>query len=446
MISDDVRIQGFDARAFTNLVSLFAPNVVWRNERDPQDSDAPELDEHAAEAQRAADGSLVVVVSAKGTVRKAFHTVRGRVRDFRFEGWDRLEGVPERYGARRIVVLREGVLEDLVARASQRMHREDDYVAQWLHVIRAVREELDAGRLAIHPRPFVSVPLPTPQLVRRTMDSVLPDDRTFVLSVWRGPTLWTCAILRRRGGEIDWVAGPDQLLAWTGPLGGDWRRDHRIVSQAVAAHVAPVHLGVYGELRSVRKILRSREPGAWARAVASREIIVSPTPPYVAVALGADAMRRVARKSTELLGGLDPLRQLAPVLGLLRGRVAEVASVTQTLGFDPLKLLAQFLQRVDPLEQAGEEDDDAEGSASELAAHVEDTAADFAEDAFGDAGGDYGLGPEVGLDEAANESPGEARHAYRSLDGLEDPTDALAPDDDDEGADGGDDPDGAGAP
>ena len=42
MISSDVRIQGFDARAFTNLVSLFAPNVVWRNERDPLDSDAPE--------------------------------------------------------------------------------------------------------------------------------------------------------------------------------------------------------------------------------------------------------------------------------------------------------------------------------------------------------------------------------------------------------------------
>jgi hypothetical protein len=426
MISDDVRIQGFDSRAFTNLVSLFAPNVVWRNERDPQDSDAPEL-EGPLEGDGARDGSLVVVVSAKGTVRKAFHTVHGRVRDFRFEGWDRLDGVPERYGARRVVVLREGVLEDLFARASQRMHREDDYVAQWLHVVRAIREEMDAGRLAIHPRPFVSVPLPTPQLVRRTMDSVLPDDRSFVLAVWRGPTLWTTAVLRRRGGEIDWIAGPDQLLTWTGPLGGDWRRDHRIVSQAVAAHVAPVHLGLYGELRSVRKLLRSREPGAWARAVASREIIVHPTPPYVAVALGADAMRRVARKSTELLGGLDPIRQLAPFLGLIRGRVAEVASVTQTLGFDPLKLLAQFLQRVDPLDEAGEDDAPrSERAEDDLAAISGERDLDDDDQLYGDAEGDYAIG-----DGEFGTRDGEGTGPARDGGGVTyDPTDALAPDDD----------------
>ena len=215
MISEDVRIQGFDARAFTNLVSLFAPNVVYRHGRDPADSDAPELDRE--ERAEGSDGTLVVVVSAKGTLRKAFHTVHGRVRDLEWEGFEALESLPERYGAKRVVALREGVLEDAFARASARMHREDDYVAQWLHVVRAIREEMDQGRIAIHPRPFVSVPLPTAQLVRRTLDSVLPDDRAFVLAVWRGHTLWTAAILRRRAGEIDWVAGPDQLLAWTGP-------------------------------------------------------------------------------------------------------------------------------------------------------------------------------------------------------------------------------------
>ncbi len=376
MISADVRIQGFDARAFTNLVSLFAPNVVFRTERDPLDSDAPEFSstEHAstqhasteADAKPERDGSLIVVVSSEGVVRKAFHTVHGRVRDLEFHGFDRLEGLPELYGAKRVIALRERVLEDLFARASARMHREDDYVAQWLHVIRAIKDEMDDGRIAVHPRPFTSVPLPTPQLVRRTLDSVLPDDRSFVLAVWRGHSLWTAAILRRRAGEIDWIAGPDQLLAWTGPLGGDWRRDHRLVSQAAAEHVAPVHFGLYGDLRSVRRLLRSREAGAWAKAVASREVILHPTPPYVAVALGADAARRVAQKSSAvfgsgLFGGFDPLRRLGPVLGLLRDRVAEVASVTQALGFDPLKLLAQFLQRVDPVE--GDEADVAgEGS------------------------------------------------------------------------------------
>lgn len=347
MISSDIRIQGFDSRAFTNLISLFAPNVVWRRERDPSASDAPEVEEAATPKP---DGMLIVVLSPKDTVRVAFHTVKGRVRDFHFEGWDKLAGVPERYGAARVMVIREGALEELTQRASERMHREDDYIAQWLQIARAVREAGESGKLAIHPR-FSGIPLPSTQLIRRTVDSILPDDHSFVLAVWRGPVLWTSAILRRRGGEIDWIAGPDQLLAWTGPLGGDWRRDHRIVSDVVTKHVAPVHMGIYGELSSIRRLLRNREAGAWAKAVATRDLIVHPTPPYVAVALGADAMRRVAQKSTSLLGGLDPLGRLAPLMTYVRGRVAEVASVTQSLGFDPLKSLAQFLQRVDPIEE-----------------------------------------------------------------------------------------------
>ncbi|MFN9808905.1 MAG: hypothetical protein ACK6CU_04635 [Deltaproteobacteria bacterium] len=439
MISEDVRIQGFDARAFTNLVSLFAPNVVHRHERDPAGSDAPELalDPGAA----GPDGSLVVVVSARGTLRKVFHTVHGRVRDLDWRGFGALEGLPERYGARRVVALTEGVLEDAFARASARMHREDDYVAQWLHVVRAIREEMDQGRIVVHPRPFVSVPLPTSQLVRRTLDSVLPDDRAFVLAVWRGPTLWTAAILRRRGGEIDWVAGPDQLLAWTGPLGGDWRRDHRVVSQCVAAHVAPVHLGFYGDLRSVRRLLRSREAGAWAKAVASREVILHPTPPYVAVALGADAVRRVAQKSSAvfgggLFGGLDPIRQVMPVLGVLRNRVVEVASVTQTLGFDPLKLLAQFLQRVDPDEEEGRakaarEDDGRYGEADAESVAYEARDADAGSD---ETGGSFDPDAAYGADE------GFGGFGDDDADADDDPTDDDAPDDDDDAPDDDDDP------
>ncbi len=366
MIADDLRVQGFDARAFTNLVGLFAPNLVFRRERDPAESDAPELepldavtDAHGGKTAKP-EGSLVLVVSARGKLLKAFHTVRGRVRGLELgapspsDPFGPLEEFVARYDAARVIALRAGVLEELFARASARMHRDDDYLAQWLHVARAVREELDAGRIDVYPRPLRAIPLPTAALVRRALDAILPDDHAFVLAVFRDHALHTAAALRRRGGEVDWIVGPDELLAWTGPLGGDFRRDHRVLSDAVAEHVAPVHLGLYAELRSLRRLLRSREAGAWVKAVLSREVILHPVPPYVAVALGADAARRVTRKSTELLGSLDPVKRLAPVLGVLRSRIVEVASVTQTLGFDPLKLLAQFLDRVDPDEEEEE--------------------------------------------------------------------------------------------
>ena len=102
-----------------------------------------------------------------------------------------------------------------------------------------------------------------------------------------------------------------------------------------------------GEIGSIRKLLRTAEPGAWARAVALREVIVSPTPPYVAVALGADATRAVAKRTAARLGGIDGLAQLAPLATYVRGRISEIASVTQTLGFDPLKVLATLLARND---------------------------------------------------------------------------------------------------
>jgi hypothetical protein len=152
-------------------------------------------------------------------------------------------------------------------------------------------------------------------------------------------------VLRRHAGSIDLVAGPDLLAAWTGPLGGDWRRDYRVITDAVSRTVAPVHFGVFSEASTMRELLRVPDPGAWARAAAVRDIIVHPAPPYVAVAIGADALRAVASTSARLFGGLDLLGAFGPVGRYLRGRVVDVASVTGTLGFNPLRLLAESLQR-----------------------------------------------------------------------------------------------------
>jgi hypothetical protein len=347
VISADLRVEGFDARSWTNLVSIFAPAVLSRIRRDPQSSDAPEVEAPQGDGGQRPSGSLVVVVSGEGRVLKAFHSQRGRIRDLAYEGPDALPALAERYGARRAIVIRQGAIEEISERVAQRIERGDDYVAQWLVVIRTVREVIDAGLVQIWPRPFATLPIPSPYMVSRALDLVLPDDRAMVMMLWNGSTPWTGAVLRRRRGEIDLLAGPDLIARWSGPLGGDWRRDHRFVSEGIERAVAPVHLGIYGEIESMRRLLRTTERGAWARAVAVRELIVSPTPPYVAVALGADATRAAAQRTAEWLGGIDALAQLAPLAAYLRSRVREIASVTQTLGFDPLRALATLLARSD---------------------------------------------------------------------------------------------------
>lgn len=346
MIAHDIRIEGFDARSWTNLLSLFAPQVTERPKKAPRRSDAPEV--HEAElANEAPLGTLFVVVTPGARVLAARHTLKGRVRGLVYTGPGSLAALGASHGAHRVVVMREGALEEIVQRASARMERQDDYLTQWLTVIRAIRAAIEAGLVEIWPRPLANVPIPSAAVLARALDAVLPDERSTVLGVFSRTTPWTLVALRRSGGEIDRVVGPDVISRWTGPLGGDFRRDHRILSEAIGRHLAPVHLGIFADEQDLRALLRDPRPGAWARSVISRDIIVQPTPPYIAVALAADGVRAAAKRTESWIEGTavrDVLSQLAPFASFVRGRAAEVASVTQLLGFDPLKLLAAWLE------------------------------------------------------------------------------------------------------
>ncbi len=353
MISPELRFEGFDARSWTNLISLFAPGVVERLEDEAPRSDAPEVAELPSE--EAPRGTLVVVHDGDGHVLKAFHTSRGRVVGLVWNGPHDMARLCRMYAAHRCIALREGVLEEATERLAVRLSRGDDYLTQWLVLLRILRELSEAELLHVWPRPLAHVPVPSPGTVRRALDLLLPNDHAMVVVLWSESTPWTSFALRRRAGAIDLVVGPDLIGRWTGPLGGDFRRDYRVVTDAVERTVAPVHVGLFAEVDTIRHLLRHPDPGAWTRAVAVRDVIIHPTPPYVAVALGADTLRAVARTSARLLGGIDALAALEPVTRFVRSRIQQVASVTATLGFDPLEALAAVLRRHD--EAAGEEDD-----------------------------------------------------------------------------------------
>lgn len=334
MISEDVRLEGFDARSWTRLVELFLPPTVVEGRREDRTG-----------------GTLVLIVSTSGRIRRALHSRRGPIPQLagtHYGDPGLLVSLARQHQAYRVLVAREGTLESIAENVALRLHRGDDFVSQWLVFIRAVREALDAGALQLHPRPLAAVPVPTTAMLLRAMDGVLPEGTAVVLATFDGDALATLVALRRARGEIDRVIGPDVVLGWTGPLGGDWRRDHRLLTDRVAEHLAPVHLGLYAQHDDLHALFRNPAPGAWAEAVATRHVVVQPSPPYVAVALGADALRAAALRSRRMLAGVDALAPLAPFARLVRNRIGEIASVTSTIGFDPLRALALWLERVDP--------------------------------------------------------------------------------------------------
>jgi hypothetical protein len=335
MLSDDFRFHGFDSAAWLNLLALFTRPAPA----------APGRDRAETSAAGVGGGTLVVVTDEANAPCAAFLTGRGAVTLEPETGVApiQLAALCARHAARRAVVLREGTIEELTERSAERLAFEADYASQWLTLLAVARELEDEGLLRVWP-PRARLPLPTPGMLRRALDLLLPDNHVLVAALWEGSELWTAFALRRRNGELDCMVGPEQLLRWTGPLGGDYRRDQRAIRRAVADELGPVHVGIFAQRQWIDMLLRDPTPGAWARAIALREVIISPTPSYVHMAMSADAARAFGRRAREWLGGLDLLGYLTPAAHFARGHIQRIGSVTETLGFNPLQALASRLR------------------------------------------------------------------------------------------------------
>ncbi len=340
MISTDLHVEGYDARSWRHLLSLFSQGVEERLEAPERRSDAAEQP-----VPERPTGLLWVLLDDHDRPLLALHTHHGRLPLPSPEDLLDPAALCGRHRARRLLRIRHGALHEVGERLAARVGRGDDYLSQWLDVWRVVRELSAAGVIRSWPplegRP---VPVPSREAVQRALDLVLPDGKAFCMVLWEAEQTWTAAVLRRRAGSVDLLAGPDLIARWTGPLGGDWRRDHRVVLAAVEREVAPVHLGIFSEAATVRALLRQGEAGAWARAVAVRDIVLQPAPPYVGLALGADAVRGVASATSRLLGGVEPWSAFAPLLREARSRVEEASGLRTLLGFEPLEQIGRWLR------------------------------------------------------------------------------------------------------
>lgn len=336
MIGSGFEFRGFDAVAWDRLLSLLRGAL-----------------------HTSLGPTLIVTVDGQGTSIGAFHTSTGRV-----DAIDQLEDLAqlcEDHETERCVVLEEGVLTEIAERASLRVDPDDDYVGQWLTVIRAARELRGEGRIRLWPDGLSSWPLPSPQILQVGENFLLPNGHAMVLAVFEGPALWTAAVVRRQHDLIDLLAGPDELKQWVGPLGGDWRRDFRVICAAVEQHVAPVHLGVFTEADTARRLLSDKTPGRWAAAVTTREVVVQPVPAWLSLALGADGLVGMASTWTQRLMGLDADQARDYLQAVVRG-FTDDQGLPNLLEWEPVRLIMQAISTrpgaPDPDPSDDEQDED----------------------------------------------------------------------------------------
>lgn len=282
-----------------------------------------------------------------GRLRKLLHTRVGRL-DPRGPWPLTLPELAEKHHASWALSAETGALEEVMERFGARIKRTDDLTAQMLLVVTIAREMILENKIVRWPMRLQGFPPPTEAMVRRALDSICPDGHAMVLGVFRHGDLWTAGVARRRGDAFDALAGPEDIRIRMGLISGDWRRDYRHVARAVEEQYAPVAMGCFAEVDRFRELQVDARPGAWGRAAVVRDIILSPVPVGIRLALGADGARFAFESFRVIAGRSDTLKRLEPMMAEARKRLGTVAGdrdVSSTLGFDPLAALRALLRR-----------------------------------------------------------------------------------------------------
>jgi len=331
----DVSLEGFTHEQWSKLGQVFQP-------LEPRPSDP--------DGAPAAQGGVVAVTT--GTrLRKVVTTRVGRI-PVSDQPWpESLESLAARHSASWAAEITTGALDELMDRFGERLAPGQDYLGQALELLAIVRE-LEAERaITFWPWRVADWPVPSERAVGRALDLLCPSEKALVLGVFERGELSTCLVARRRGTGFDRLVGPDELKRDMGLLSGDFRRDQRHLAAAVEKRVGKIAVGCYGELHTFRALAGTRASGAWARAVAAQEIVISPWMPAVALPLGLDAGRAAFRELREVatrfgvghfLSREGPLAQA--LFGLERPPWLG-DDVREFLGFDPWDLLVKLLAR-----------------------------------------------------------------------------------------------------
>jgi hypothetical protein len=278
-------------------------------------------------------------------VIKVSSTVRGRLAPPE-AAHATAEALGLEHGGSFAVVFSTSALEQFGDRFARRLSRGQSFHAQVEAFVAAMRELEQEGEVELWPYSFADWPIPTERAFENALDLVCPEGKTIVIGAFDAGELYTALCLRRRGAAFDAVMGPDRVRRDMGLLAGDFSRDYRYLGAAVEARLGPVAVGCYAELDTFRRLAGASEPGAWAGAVAARDVVLTPVTPGIAVPLSVDAGRAVlslAKGFASRLGiggGLHAPSSLGPHLS--RAYAFVESDVRRYLGFDPWRMLTRW--------------------------------------------------------------------------------------------------------
>lgn len=310
----------------------------------------------------------LIVLRRSGRVVKALRTGRGPIEPGPVAAAASLSEAAGLVGARWAVAVDVEALVAANEAASARLAVGCDLVDLLYEIVRALADQAAAGRLEVWPEIFEGIKVPPRDAIARLFDTALPPHTSALAYVFEGSTLRAELICVRGAREVATLAGHDALRC--GPPPGRWREGYGQLLEAARRELAPPSIGVFVELEALRRLMGTTGDGELPRALARRDLIIDPLPPWLAGPLGAlaardavEAGRRVGERLLRRVGeGMGPratglgaaiagkvadrLRRAAPIerVGETVERLRKSADLTELLGFDPLRLGARLIE------------------------------------------------------------------------------------------------------
>jgi hypothetical protein len=144
------------------------------------------------------------------------------------------------------------------------------------------------------------------------------------------------------------VTGHD-ALGGIAVRGTHWKTAVPRILQEAGQRLAPPAVGIFADESALRRIVFGTESSALPRALATRDVVIDPLPPWLALLLGLDTAAKAAGTARGLLRRFDPLGladrfDVGRVAGVIQKRLGAENPFARLLGFDPFAILAR-LQR-----------------------------------------------------------------------------------------------------
>jgi hypothetical protein len=337
MLTPDVRVEDFDVADWIALKTLFGALGVRQ---------ASPADGSAAALPGAVSTGLVVLVSGDRVV-KVLSTRDGRIAPNSADAHTPLQDLCRARGAAWGLRLERSILLQFSDRWAKRLERQDDLLAQVSKMLAVVRELSREGRVETHPRDVNALHVPSERLLRGTLDFVCPPGKTLLFGVFEGSEVSTAVALHRGAKGFDRIVGPSQFRRELGLVSVDWTTSCRGLARAVELGVGPVALGCFAQASTWQR-LPSEGSGAFARAVAARDIVLHPLAPAIAIPLGVDVGRAAYALAKDLATKLGAVSWLStssfrPALEKARELSFDGGDIARLLGFDPFAILRQLL-------------------------------------------------------------------------------------------------------